>query len=79
MGLPVIYMDVLRPMYVDPLFECTALKRSISEPEKLRSVMDNIYRMDDETFYQEQEEAQEYLKEYFYPVTDDILQAAFIV
>ena len=27
LGLPVIYLDILTPMYVDPIFECNALKK----------------------------------------------------
>lgn len=78
MGLPVIYMDILKPMYVDPLFECSALKRSISAPGDLLPVIESIYKMDDESFYEEQQISQKYLEDYFHPVSDAALQSAFI-
>lgn len=73
LGLPVIYFDVLDPMYVDPLFKCNALKKSVKKPEELLSAIKDFYNMDDKSFYTEQQIAQEYLKEYFYPVTEDNL------
>lgn len=78
MGVPIIYIDVLKPMFVDPLFECSSLKRSVSKPNKLLSTIESIYKMDDEEFYSEQKAAQEYLEDYFKPVTDDILKSAFV-
>lgn len=75
MGLPVIYLDILYPMYVDPLFECKALKREVSIPDKLVPAIEGFYNMDDDDFYKEQQSAQEYLREYFYPVNEENLQA----
>ena len=73
LGLPVIYLDVLNPMYVDPLFECNALKNSVKKPNELLSAINDFYNMDDKSFYMEQQVAQEYLREYFYPVTEENL------
>ena len=73
LGLPIIYLDVLNPMYVDPLFECNALKNSVKKPKELLSAINDFYNMDDKSFYMEQQVAQEYLKEYFYPVTEENL------
>jgi len=67
-GLPAIYLDILSPMYVDPLFECTALKKAIKKPGELLPAINGFYEMQDEAFYREQLLAQDYLKDYFYPV-----------
>ena len=72
-GLPVIYLDILKPMYVDPLFECAHLKRTVARPGQLLSAIMEIYNMDDISFYQEQKISQDYLKEYFYPVSENRL------
>lgn len=77
MGLPVIYLDVLSPMRVDPLFECNALKKSVSAPEGLVPAMEGFYNMTDDAFNAEQTEAQRYLKDYFYPVTLENLAPFF--
>ncbi|MBI5888776.1 MAG: hypothetical protein HZB82_08725 [Deltaproteobacteria bacterium] len=77
MGLPVIYLDVLSPLRVDPLFECDALKKSVSVPEGLIPAMDGFYNMTDEAFSAEQAGAQSYLKDYFYPVTPKNLAPFF--
>ena len=76
-GLPVIYLDILDPMYVDPLFMCSALKRVAKSSNQLTSVINNLYNMEDEPFYLEQKQAQEYLKDYFYPVTESNLNAFY--
>lgn len=78
MGLPVIYLDILRPMYVDPLFECDMLTRSVKKPEELYPLISDLYNMDDSRFFKEQQEAQVYLQEYFSPVSDKIMGSAFI-
>lgn len=78
LGLPVIYLDILKPMYVDPLFECSALKRAVAKKEELLPVIENIYNMPDEVFYKEQQIAQEYLKDYFYPVNANTLEPFLI-
>jgi hypothetical protein len=71
LGLPIIYLDVLRPMFVDPLFECKVLKKSVGGAEELLPAIESFYEMDDQQFYKEQREAQEYLQEYFYPVNKE--------
>jgi hypothetical protein len=77
LGRPVIYLDILDPLFVDPLFECNALKKSVKRPEELVPAIQFFYDMDDETYYREQAEAQKYLKDYFYPLNDGNL-AAFL-
>ena len=78
LGLPAVYLDILKPMYVDPLFECKALKRVVARKEEVLPIIENFYTMSDEDFYTEQEDAQEYLREYFYPVNNDTLKPFFI-
>ena len=78
LGLPIIYLDILNPMYVDPLFECSYLKRTVSKPYELLQNIDALYNMSDLEFYKEQELAQSYLKEYFYPVTEKNLKPFFL-
>lgn len=73
MGLPVIYLDILRPMYVDPLFECSSLKRTVRRADELLLTIQAIYNMSDADFYNEQALAQEYLMKDFYPVTEENL------
>lgn len=73
LGLPVIYLDILTPMYVDPIFECNALKKNVYKPEELLPAIEYFYNMDDEIFFKEQETSQKYLKEYFYSVTEENL------
>lgn len=77
MGLPVIYLDVLSPMRVDPLFECEMLKKSVSLPEGLVQSMEGFYNMTDEEFNTQQAGAQSYLEDYFYPVTPENLAPFF--
>ena len=73
MGLPVIYLDFLNPMYVDPLFECSSFKRTVRRTAELLSAMKEFYDMSDSEFYHEQEMAQKYLIRDFYPVTEENL------
>ena len=77
MGLPVIYLDVLSPMRVDPLFECEMLKKSVASPEDLLAAIEGFYNMTDEDFAAQQAGAQGYLKDYFYPVTQENLAPFF--
>lgn len=72
-GLPVIYLDILKPMYVDPLFECPYLKRTVTRPDQLLPAIRGIYNMDTVRFYREQKMSQDYLKEYFYSANENRL------
>ena len=78
LGLPIVYLDILRPMYVDPLFECDSLKRRVSDPAKLVPVIESIYAMNESDFFREQTAAQNYLQDYFGPVDEHSL-ATFLV
>lgn len=72
-GLPVIYLGILKPMYVDPLFECLYLKWTVTRPDQLLPAIRGIYNMDTGEFYRDQKMSQDYLKEYFYPVNENRL------
>ncbi|MCF7907810.1 MAG: hypothetical protein K9L86_02905 [Candidatus Omnitrophica bacterium] len=77
LGLPVIYLDILRPLYVDPLFECDALKRKVSEADELVPAVDSLYGISNDDFEIERKMASEYSKSYFYPVTESNLAHFF--
>lgn len=77
MGLPVIYLDILSPMYVDPLFECNGLKKSVRKVEGLITAIESFHNMDDDVFYKEQELSQRYLEDFFYPVNNKNLRPFF--
>ena len=76
--LPVVYLDILKPFYVDPLFECLALKRQVSQPGELTGVINDFDQMVNRDFQQEQQQAQEYIKDYFNPVTEKNLEPFFV-
>lgn len=77
LGLPVIYLDILKPLYVDPLFECEALKRKVSEADELVPAVDSLYGISNDDFEMERKRASEYIKGYFYPVTESNLTHFF--
>ncbi|MDP8230784.1 MAG: hypothetical protein P9L93_06765 [Candidatus Gorgyraea atricola] len=72
MGCPAIYLDVNYPLEVDPLFECNSkIKDSCSNPAELRTRINKILNIDDNLFYEELRKTQDYLKDYFVPVSED--------
>ncbi len=77
MGIPVIYLDILSPLHVDPLFECASFKRSTGNADELMRRIQDFYTMNDENYYREQASAQEYLLKDFYPVTQEHLAPFF--
>ena len=50
MGIPVIFLDILSPLYVEPLFECSSLKRIVNRPNDLLSCIQELYAMSDAEF-----------------------------
>ncbi|MFA5156162.1 MAG: hypothetical protein WC532_02065 [Candidatus Omnitrophota bacterium] len=76
-GVPAVYMDILRPMSVDPLFECGVFKRTVSKSNELVPVINGFYTMADADFEKERRLAREYIKEYFYPVVENNLNPFF--
>ncbi|MFH1281199.1 MAG: hypothetical protein ABIH91_00575, partial [Candidatus Omnitrophota bacterium] len=75
LGVPVIYLDILKPMRVDPLFQCANLKSSVEFPEELALSLEKIYNLSAEQFLNEQALSQAYLKEYFNPVDEAHLRS----
>ena len=73
-GLPVIYLDLLRPMYVDPLFDCVYLKRTVKRPDEMVPAVRGLYDINDGSFASEQLRAREYLEGYFMPVDQKNLE-----
>lgn len=74
-GLPVINVDFGDPFPVDPLFGFEAFKWTVRRPGELEETIRNIYALPDETFYRKQQRGFDFVKEYFYPVTDRKLEA----
>lgn len=72
-GLPVIYLDVNKPMDLDPLFECTYLKERAGDPRQLRAMIDGFHDLPEPVYAQALAKARVYLKDYFQPVQDDAL------
>jgi hypothetical protein len=70
MGVPVIFLDILAPLYVDPLFECAFFKRTVKKAEELLPCVQDFFAMGDVRFFEEFASAQEYLRKDFYPVTE---------
>lgn len=77
MGIPVIYLDILRPMYVDPLFECTSFKRTARVPADLLDRVQELYSLPHEQFNRELEAARMYIQRDFFPVTEENLEPFF--
>jgi len=74
MGKPVIHFDSGTVLSYDPLFENTALKWTVTEKDRLLDIIDSIYALSDEEFCLQQQKARQYLRNYFYPVTENGLQ-----
>jgi len=73
-GLPVIYLDVNRPLDLDPLFEWTHLKERAGLPEELKGKIERLLNLDQEDYRSSLEKSRQYLKEYFYPITEQSLK-----
>lgn len=69
-GLPVIYLNVLGPMFVDPLFECPYLKASVASPMDLFQSVQAMYQMTPQEYSHQLANARDYLRGYFYEVTE---------
>ncbi|MBM3252536.1 MAG: hypothetical protein FJZ11_07160 [Candidatus Omnitrophica bacterium] len=78
MGKPVIHFDTGSVLSYDPLFECNNLKWSVRENEPLKPVIEKITSLDEDDFIRRRNAAKEYLKQYFYPVTEENLNKFII-
>lgn len=72
-GIPVLYLDILKPMYVDPLFQCDHLKFSTDNPSSLLQIIDNIIDIKEEDYLNQKNIAQEYIQNYFYSINENNL------
>ena len=70
-GIPVIYLDINEYYNCDPLFECSYLKWIAKKEDDIIRIINHIYDMDITEFNKLQILAQEYVKNYFLPVTKD--------
>jgi hypothetical protein len=73
-GMGLIHVKLQDILPVDPLFDCQWLKWTVGDEPGLRRAVEEIYAMNDETYQKSLHEAREYLKKYFYEVTDERLQ-----
>ena len=60
--------SVLSP---DPLYKCNHLKWIVTENDSLLEVIENIDSLSDEEYEKQADEANKYIKSYFYPVNDE--------
>lgn len=73
-GIPVIYVDINDFYNSDPLFECNYLKWTIKKEDDILKIINYIYDMNITEFNNLQILAQDYVKNYFLPVTKDKLE-----
>ncbi len=72
-GIPAVYLDVNKPLDLDPLFECQHLKERAGRPQELQAKIDQLFDLHETDYTRSLAEARRYLKDYFYPVNDDAL------
>lgn len=75
LGLSLIYLDILTPLYVDPLFEYPDIRKSVKNPEELIPAIKDIYSKSNDEYIISQKEAQKYLEKYFYPVNNTTMNS----
>jgi len=73
-GKPIIHFKNEYILSFDPLFDCDDLKWVVTQNDSLVSVLNEIYTLDDNQFFQRQRKAQDYLNSYFYPISEENLQ-----
>ncbi len=71
MGIPLIYVDINEFYNCDSLYECNYLKWIARKENDIIKIINDIYDMDITEFNKLQTLAQEYVKNYFLPVTKD--------
>lgn len=70
-GVPVIFINVNNYYNQDRLFECDHLKWIVNKEDNLVQAISNIYDINDKKFKEQQNLAKEYVKNYFYHVSDE--------
>ncbi len=71
---PIIRYDMDTVFNNDPLFECNYLKWIVTDNISLSQTIDEIYQLDDETYYKAWDMARQYLSDYFFPLTPERLE-----
>lgn len=77
-GKPLINIKLSGPLDFDPLFEIQALKYDWTPPASLASILKLILELSPEEYQRLSRLAQEYLADYFHPVTKDNLREFFL-
>jgi len=70
MGIPIIHYNNQTILSYDPLFRCKHLKWIVTEDDSLRRVIESINLVPEEEYLYQVEQAHNYIRSYFYPVTD---------
>ena len=73
-GLPVINVEFDDFISVDPLFDFNDFKWTVRRPEELADTIETIYALDDDDYYERQKRGFEFIKNYFFPVTDENME-----
>ena len=74
MGKPLIHFNNQSILNYDPLFECSHLKWIVSEQDSLETILREINSIEDQEFERQFNDANTYLKQYFFPVSDENYQ-----
>ncbi len=72
-GIPVIYLDVNKPLNLDPLFECSVLKEQAARPQELKEKIEKFLNLPEDIYAGDLAKARQYLKDYFSPVNEEAL------
>ncbi len=70
MGKRLVYYNNSSMVSYDPLFECTALKRTVSDYDDLREKIRELLTLPKDSIEKEKQDAFEYTRQYIFPVTD---------
>ncbi|MHB8108397.1 MAG: glycosyltransferase family protein [Syntrophorhabdaceae bacterium] len=70
-GRPIIRYNMDTVLDNDPLFECNHLKWVVTDTMSLSETIEQIYRLDDESYFKAWTMAKQYLSDYFFPVTPE--------
>jgi len=70
-GIPVVYLETDEVHSMDSLFQLESFKRSAKSSEELVRAISDFGEMTDAEYSKEQNDAQEYAKSYFNPISDE--------
>lgn len=73
-GLPVVNVEFDDYISPDPLFQLEDFKWSVDTPDGLTVALREIQDLSDEDFMAQREKAEAFVREYFYPVTEENLR-----